>query len=144
MRLTLDKVFGTCLEFHPSQFYNRMKHKAQRRGKKNTHIAHIFCGWRSCFYFLLLFLLMVMRSPETISAVIIACLCGLTTTATATTIFIRFHNGKCARLTSTTRTKSKWDLYFLEWITKKKHAKMFTHKFHFVGNFIVHSTHCME
>lgn len=102
MRLTLDKVFGTCLEFHPSQFYNRMKHTAQRRRKNTSPI--FFAADVVVFIFRLLFLLMVMRSPETISAVIIACLCGPTTTST---IFIRFHNGKCARLTSTTRTKSK-------------------------------------
>lgn len=38
MRLTLDKVFGTCLEFHPSQFYNRMNEDAEK-----SSIFSFFC-----------------------------------------------------------------------------------------------------
>lgn len=90
MRLTLDKAFCTCLEFHPSQFYNRMKHKAwKERRKKQAHHPYFFCNWRSCFcfYIILLLLLELMRSPETFWRLLLHVSYGLTTT-TATAIRI--------------------------------------------------------
>lgn len=150
MRLTLDKVFGTCLEFHPSQFYNRMKHKAGTE-RKNSTSPIFFCNWQSCFCFYII--LFVPADADAFSrnilAVIIACSYGLTTSAAAATT-IRIHlfsqREMCPfnidftyhiQMRSLLSGMNNEKLCLLLCLPTRTH----THWLHFAGNFIVHRTH---
>lgn len=121
MRLTLDKAFGTCLEFHPSQFYNRMKHKAwKEKRKKTAHHPYFFATDKVVFVFISFccscWSWCVL--PKHFGGYYCMFRTAWQQQQQQRYVFICFLNGKCARLTSTSRTTSKWDLYFLEWITK--------------------------